>query len=267
MTNPNNANAEVPESNETNRRLHRLSIKHLMIWVFGVAVAITAAQHLARSSHDANSVVLEKVGWPPTEFEPMGLSGTVVAAGFGTGISLAVLAMMSGPGFWRDPARIGIVVLGAIGLLNFFVQLLVTKYVAHTAGSSYIWGAPWFAFCEFTVHLLGFILVCVLTLWVKVRWNWRFAWWSLVLFALFGLIIHSFGFPAPGRYLPALNNLLTSHWQWAKLIQTGISVTGLTVAISIDLWQRNRISWLVIVTAIGMIIGQVAMHVAEFSRL
>ena len=123
-SNEHNSNAEAPESNEPNRRLHRLSIKHLMIWVFGVAVAIAAAQHLERSSYEASAAV---VGWPPSEFKPMGLTGTVVAAGFGTGISLAVSAIMSGPGFWRDPARIGIAVLGAIGLLNFFVQPLAHR--------------------------------------------------------------------------------------------------------------------------------------------
>ena len=264
-TDSSNSSSKIPESKDSDRRLHRLSIKHLMIWVFGVAIAITAGQHLALSNYEANAVVLKAWGFSPAEFEPMGITGCIIAAGFGTGISLAVLAIMSGPGFWRDPARIGITVLGANGLLIFFVELFVAKYVVRTS-SSFIFGAQWFGFCEFTEHLLGFALVCALTRWVDVRWNWKFAWWSLFFFTLFGLAIHSFNFPTPQRNLPWLDSLLTSHEQLAKMIQTGISVTGLTVAIAVDLWKRNRVSWLVIVTAIGMIIGQVAMHVHEILK-
>lgn len=257
---------ELAKPITSEQRSQRLTIKHLMFWLFGVAVALTCAQELNRNHYAAYAAVDRASGIEPNAFVPMGITGTVVAIGFGTGFSLAILAVMDGAGFWRAPARVGIMVLGAIGVISFLVELSTTSYVART-GQAYVWQANYFGFCQFLTHLLGFVLVCFLTPWLKVRWNWAFAWWSLVLFALFGLVIYSFHFPFVRRLAPRFDVLLFSHWQLAKLIQTGISVTGLAVAISVDLWKRNSVSWLAVVTAIGMIIGQVALHVRDISSL
>ena len=175
---------------------------------------------------------------------------------------MAVLAITGGSGFWRDPERIGITVLGAIGIITFLTEMAVTTYVAKT-GNPFVFGATYSGAADFTKHLLGFVFVCALTPWVKVRWNWKLAWYSLVLFVLYGLALYSFHFRPVQIRLPWLHGLLHDHSQSAKLIQTGISVTGLSVAILIDLWKRTPVGWLVIVASIGMIVGQVAMHVRD----
>ena len=128
---------------ESNPRSNRLSIKHLMVWLAGVAVGITAGQHLERSHYAAESAISIANGQEPRTAEPMKMAEIVVAVGFGTGISLGILAVMGGPGFWQDPARIGITVFGVMGIIGFLTQLSTTTYVAHT-GSRLIGQAGYF---------------------------------------------------------------------------------------------------------------------------
>lgn len=251
---------------ESNPRSNRLSIKHLMVWLTGVAVGITAGQHLERSHYAAESAISIANGQEPRTAEPMKMAEIVVAVGFGTGISLGILAVMGGPGFWQDPARIGITVFGVMGIIGFLTQLSTTTYVAHT-GSRLIGQAGYFFFRDFAVHFLGFVVVCAFTPWLKVRWNWIFAWWCLALFALFGLIIHSCHFPVVRNKLPWLSELVFYNWQLTKLTQSAISVTGLGVAILVDLWKKNSVGWLMLVATVGMIVGQVAVHLRDFFGL
>jgi len=257
---------DIPSAKGSNRGMQRLTIKHLMFLLFGVALGITCSQKLERSHYEADAAVAKARAVPAREFEPMGLVGSVIGVGFGTGIGLAIVAITGGPGFWRDPARIGITILATMGILGFLVQLFATSYVAKT-GQPLILQAHFFDFRDFVVHLSGFVIVCFFSPWIKVSWNWVFGWWCLALFALFGVVIHSFHFPVTHRSAPWLGELVSSHWHTAKLMQTGISVMGFAVAISVDLWSRKSVSWLIIVAAAGMIIVQVAMHFRDISRL
>jgi len=256
---------EIHGAKDLNRGLHRLTIKHLMFWLLGVSIALVVAQQFERNNHAAEAVVLKYRGLPEREFEPLGIIGAVIAAGFGTGISLAILAVLGGPGFWHDPARVGITVFGVIGLLRIVVELSVTSYVA-SSGQPFIWQADFVGFMEFAVHLLGFVLACAVTPWVRPRWNWAIAWWCLIVFALIGLVIHSFHFPVVKRQLPWLSELLFWRWELTRMMQSSLAITGLVIAVTIDLWKRN-INWLVIVASVGMIVGLVAEHLEDFLGL
>ena len=102
-----------------------------MFWLTGVAIALTATQQLEKNSYAATCAIWKDSEYEP-EFGPIGLIDAIIALGFGTGISLAVLAITGGSGFWRDPERIGITVLGAIGIITFLTEMAVTTYVAKT---------------------------------------------------------------------------------------------------------------------------------------
>lgn len=234
-----------------------------MIWMVGVAIALSFTKHL----NDVNAEALGTVSPMARPLPGLSVIDYLIAAVYGTCLSLFVIAVRT-KGFWRSPGKITLMIFAFICMLDwglgYFAARMIIGCIQWEESSRGIFNGMAFMspvshsrFVSDSGHVFGvyyqnlpgtygYVIGIPFLLFVLFRsreesWLWKFVWLGFLIFSSL-MMLDYYGWKH--KLFPWIGPYQRYYFTFAL----GLPMVAMTIAFVNGLIRKHNIDWWTIVT-------------------